>query len=103
MFTQTLGGALSISIAQNIFTNRLLSNLQAAIPDLNPAIVLATGATELKNVIGVEYLPRVLVAYNEAIVQCFYVGVALASLSSIGAALIEWKSVKGKKIEMMAA
>lgn len=103
MFSQTLGGALFISVAQNIFTNRLLSNLQAAIPDLDPAIILATGATELKNVIGAEYLPKVLIAYNGAIAQCFYVGVAMATLSTVGAALLEWKSVKGKKIEMMAA
>ena len=104
MFTQTLGGALFISVGQNIFTNRLLSNLKAAIPDLDPAVVLATGATNLKNVIDSKYLPRVLVAYNEAIIQCFYVGVAMACLSTVGAVLIEWKSVKGKKVEMgMAA
>lgn len=103
MFSQTLGGALFISVAQNIFTNRLLTNLQAAIPDLDPAIVLATGATELKNVIGPQYLPKVLIAYNGAITQSFYVAVALSALSTVGAVLLEWKSVKGKKIEMVAA
>jgi len=103
MFTQTLGGALSISIAQNIFTNRLLANLKAVVPDLDPTLVLRTGATDLKNVIESASLSRVLTAYNGAITQCFYVGVALACFSTIGAATMEWKSVKGKKIEMAVA
>ncbi|KAL1302086.1 hypothetical protein AAFC00_002524 [Neodothiora populina] len=103
MFSQTLGGALFISVAQNIFTNRLLTNLKAVVPGLDSSIVLATGATNLKTVIAQEYLPGVQTAYNEAITQCFYVAVALACLSSIGAGFMEWKSVKGKKIEMAVA
>ncbi|KAJ9630828.1 MFS sugar transporter [Taxawa tesnikishii (nom. ined.)] len=103
MFTQTLGGALFISVAQNVFTNKLLSNLKIVVPDLNPAIVLATGATELKNVIPHEYLAGVLTAYNKALTNTFYVSVALAGLSLLGALALEWKSVKGKKIEMAAA
>lgn len=100
MFSQTLGGALFISVAQNIFTNRLLTNLKSAIPDLDPALVLATGATELKNKIGAGDLPAVLTAYNGAITQCFYVAVAMSCLSFFGAVCMEWRSVKGKKIEM---
>lgn len=103
MFFQTLGGALFISVGQNVFTNKLVSGLQAVVPDLNPAIVLATGATELKSVIGKQYLSGVLQAYNDALTNSFYVAVAMATLSIVGSLLVEWKSVKGKKIEMTAA
>lgn len=103
MFSQTLGGALFISVAQNVFTNKLLSNLEAIVPDLNPAIVLAAGATNLKNVVDPKDLSGVLTAYNGAIVNCFYVSVALAVVSIFGAVFMEWKSVKGKQIEMAAA
>lgn len=103
MFCQTLGGALFISVAQNVFTNKLLANLQEAVPDLNPAIVLATGATSLADVIPKKYLAEVIESYNGAIVDTFYVAVAMAVLSSFGAVFMEWKSVKGKKIEMAAA
>ncbi|KAK8216891.1 MFS sugar transporter [Zalaria obscura] len=103
MFTQTLGGALFISVAQNVFTNKLLSNLAEVVPDLDSAIVLATGATELKNVIPHQYLSGVLTAYNAAINNTFYVSVAMSVLSIVGALALEWKSVKGKKIEMGAA
>lgn len=103
MFSQTLGGALFISVAQNVFTNTLLTNLKKAVPDLNPEVVLNTGATSLKAAIPSKYLGQARVAYNESIVSTFYVAVAMAAFSAIGAAVCEWKSVKGKKVEMAAA
>ncbi|KAH7132101.1 major facilitator superfamily domain-containing protein [Dendryphion nanum] len=103
MFAQTLGGALFISVAQNVFTNSLITNLKAVVPDLDPKIVLITGATELKSVIEPKYLGGVLVAYNKTLQQTFYVSVATASLSIFGAAFVQWKSMKGKNIQMAAA
>jgi hypothetical protein len=103
MFSQTLGGALFISVAQNVFTNQLIKNLKTAVPDLDPAIVLMVGATELKNQIEQRYLPGVLTAYNLALTQTFYVSVATATVSIVGAAFMQWTSMKGKKIEMAMA
>jgi hypothetical protein len=103
MFSQTLGGALFISVAQNVFTNQLIKNLKTAVPDLDPAIVLVVGATELKNQIEQRYLPGVLTAYNLALTQTFYVSVATATVSIVGAAFMQWTSMKGKKIEMAMA
>ncbi|KAK3631642.1 MFS sugar transporter [Elasticomyces elasticus] len=100
MFSQTFGGALSISIAQNVFTNKLVRNtIAAAVPGLNVTDVLRTGATELKTTIPAEYLGIVQVAYNGAIVDAYYVAVALAALSIFGAVCLEWKSVKAPKKE----
>ncbi|OCK75213.1 MFS general substrate transporter [Lepidopterella palustris CBS 459.81] len=103
MFSQTLGGALFISVAQNVFTNQLIKNLSKAVPDINPSIVLKTGATELKHAIPAKYLSGVLHAYNDALTQTFYVSVAMAALSILGALFVQWKSMKGKKIAMAAA
>ncbi|KAL8822739.1 MAG: hypothetical protein Q9191_006530 [Dirinaria sp. TL-2023a] len=106
IFAQTFGGALFISVAQNIFTNRLATNLVREVPTVNPAIVISTGATELSKVISATnpaLLPAILSAYNDALDQTFYVSVATAALAIFGAAGIEWKSVKGKKIETVAA
>jgi hypothetical protein len=103
MFSQTLGGALFISDAQNVFTNSLLKNVRAAVPGLDPATVLGAGATELQRIIPAEFLGAVQEAYNGALVSTFYVAVATSVLSVIGAVFFEWKSVKGKKIEMTAA
>ncbi|KAM0721945.1 hypothetical protein Q7P37_002871 [Cladosporium fusiforme] len=103
MFSQTLGGALFISVAQNVFTNQLLKNVTAQVPGLNPLTVLGTGATDLVRVIPPEFIDAVQVAYNDALVNTYYVAVATSVLSLFGAVFFEWKSVKGKKIEMAAA
>ncbi|KAF2022737.1 MFS general substrate transporter [Setomelanomma holmii] len=102
MFTQTLGGAMFISVGQNVFTNQLQKNLGLAVPDINVGLVLQIGATELKNAIEPKHIAGVLYAYNHTLTQTFYVVVATASLSIFGAALVQWKSMKGKRIVMAA-
>jgi MFS family permease len=103
MFTQTLGGALFISVGQNVFTNQLIKNLASIVPDLDASLVLRTGATELKNAIDPEYLAGVLAAYNQTLTETFYVSVACGTISIVGAVFVEWKSMKGKQITMAAA
>ncbi|KAJ7485597.1 DHA14-like major facilitator [Mycena latifolia] len=96
---QMLGGALFVSVGQNVFTNKLTTGIAGQVPGVNPAIVLRVGATSLHNSIDSEHLPAVLAVYNQSLVSAFYVAVALACLSVVGALTIEWKSVKGKNIE----
>ncbi|KAI9731054.1 MAG: MFS sugar transporter [Cirrosporium novae-zelandiae] len=103
MFIQTLGGALAASIAQSVFSNRLVSGLVREVPGINPAIILDVGATKLRDVIDPSKITQVLSAYNDALTSTWYVAVAFGALSALGAAGIEWRSVKGKKIEMGAA
>lgn len=103
MFSQTLGGALFISVAQNVFTNRLITNLKQVVPDLNPQLVLSVGATSLKNAIPKQFLPGVQSAYNDTLMNTFYVSAAMATVSIFGSIAFEWKSVKGKKVEMAGA
>ncbi|KAJ2895335.1 putative efflux pump antibiotic resistance protein [Zalerion maritima] len=102
-FGQTLGGALFVSIGQNVFTNGLVDNIAKMVPEIDPAIVLATGATSIKDVIPAEFLDAVIEAYNGALADTFKVSAATAAIAIIGALFVEWKSVKGKNIEMAAA
>ena len=105
-FCLTLGGALFISVGQNVFTNRLLTNLQTSVPNIPPGLVLATGATSLKSTIektDPSSVGRVLDAYNNAVTQTYYVSLAMACFSLIGALGMEWKSVKVKKTKTVEA
>lgn len=97
-FAQILGGALFVSVAQNVFQNRLISSLQSSIPSLDPNIVLQAGATSLRTAIPHKLLPDVQEAYNRALTQTWYVAVALSCMTIFGAFVIEWKSVKDKKL-----
>ncbi|KAF1815159.1 MFS transporter [Eremomyces bilateralis CBS 781.70] len=102
MFAQMLGGALFVSVGQNVFTNQLFKNL-ASVPGIDPKLVVSVGATDLQSAVrnfNEALLAPVLEAYSSALTQTWYVSVAMAVFSIVGAAFVEWKSVKGKNIEM---
>jgi len=104
VFAQTLGGAIFVSVSNNIFSNLLVKNLMRAVPDLAPSIVSSTGATNLKHVVDPRFLPDVLVAYNHAITQTWYAAVALAAASIVGVAAVDWTvSLREKKVDTVAA
>lgn len=77
--------------------------MKSIVPDLDPSIVLNAGATTLVEKVPAQFLAGVRLAYNNAITSSFYVATAMAAVSIFGAVAFEWKSVKGKKIEMAAA
>ena len=91
---QTLGGAVFISVAQSIFGNLLSEKVVNVIPGSRGGLVQQVGATSLRDVVDPQYYPSVLRAYNGALTETWFIAVALAALSIIGAAGMEWKSVK---------
>ncbi|ORY66156.1 major facilitator superfamily domain-containing protein [Pseudomassariella vexata] len=103
IFVQTLGGALFVSVAQSVFTNQLVKSLATYVPQLDPNIILVTGATALQNTVSAEDLPGVQLAYSIALTRAFLVAAGLAAFTIFGSALIPWKSMKGKKVEMAMA
>ncbi|KAI5463622.1 major facilitator superfamily domain-containing protein [Mariannaea sp. PMI_226] len=102
IFLQTLGGALFVTGAQTVFTNKLVENIRTYAPGLNPQAVIEAGATRIREQMKPEWLEGVIRAYNDSLNVCFWVAAATASATIVGAALTEWKSVKGKHIEMAA-
>lgn len=93
MFSQTLGGAIFISVGNNIFDSRFAQYLMK-IPGINVGSVAATGATDLRTLVPANLLPQVLVAYNDALRGTFYLVTGLASCTILGSLAMEWKSVK---------
>ncbi|KAF3202729.1 hypothetical protein TWF106_002124 [Orbilia oligospora] len=95
MFSQILGGAVFIAVGQSSFVNKLVKGLiQINAEGFDASKAIHTGATHLKEVIAPQYLPQVWEAYNAAIVNVFYVAVALCCASLIGALGMEWVSTR---------
>ncbi|ODH50713.1 hypothetical protein GX48_03221 [Paracoccidioides brasiliensis] len=103
LFCQLLGGAIFVSIAQNIFTNKLFNGISRAAPTVSPSTVLQEGATSLQKVIPQEYLEAVRVVYNNALTDTWAASVAMSAIGLLGAFGIEWKSIKAKKLDSVAA
>ncbi len=103
IFFNSLGGAIAISIAQNIFSNGLTTNLAKDAPDVNYLTIITAGATKLRQVVTAAQLPGVLQAYMTALQQAYVMSIAVAGIAVILSCFVEWKNVKGQKIELGAA
>lgn len=97
VFMQTLGGAVFISVGQNVLTSRLVSGITQLVEGLDPAMIVNTGATDLRDLVPADQLPAVLEVYNEALRQVFLIATGMAAVTILGAVGLEWKSVKKDK------
>ncbi|CAG8037654.1 unnamed protein product [Penicillium salamii] len=104
VFARSLGGAIFVSVGQNVFSNHIVSGMIARVPQLDPSVVLQAGATDLQQTVSQairslslddDVLTRVLEIYSDAIVQTFMVALVIACISIIGALGVEWRTVKG--------
>ncbi|KAJ7160525.1 major facilitator superfamily domain-containing protein [Mycena crocata] len=93
-----IGGAIFVSVAQNVFSNKLIAGLTSKVPGVNPDLVLDS-VTSLRNFVDAGYLPAVLSVYNQAVVSTFYVATAMACLSMTATLAIEWKNVRDGGVE----
>ncbi|KAL9084048.1 MAG: hypothetical protein Q9165_008249 [Trypethelium subeluteriae] len=95
LFMQIFGGAIFVSVAQNVFARHLIKGLLTLdIPGLDPQLVITAGATNLRSIVNKNDLPNVLIQYNSAVVKTFEIGLILSCISIIGALGVQWKSVK---------
>jgi MFS family permease len=97
-FVQQLGGAIFLPVGQNLFSSSLVKSL-AGIAGLQPDIIINTGATDLRKVVPASELGSVLHAYSSACTRVFVLGAALSACMILGAAAVEWKSIKKVKPE----
>ena len=67
IFFNSLGGALSISIAQNIFSNGLKTEVPKYAPNVSAQDIIAAGSTHLRETVNATDLPGVLAAYSKAL------------------------------------
>jgi len=101
IFFQTLGGALFVAVAQTVFQNGVVSAAKELVPDIDPLLLLATGATELRDVLTkigkLDEMPEVLKVYMVGLKDAFRVSVGLASAAVLTTIFVEWKSIKSEQ------
>ncbi|KAK0618941.1 major facilitator superfamily domain-containing protein [Immersiella caudata] len=110
VFMQTLGAAVFVSVGQTVFSNRLITNLDAQLgvssgPNFNPTELFKTevGATDIVSKLPPDLRFPVLQAFNDAITRVFIVSICASSLTIVGSLAMEWRSVKKVKSAKGAA
>ncbi|THV53879.1 hypothetical protein BGAL_0040g00410 [Botrytis galanthina] len=95
VFSQALGGALAISIAQNILFNTLSQELKM-ITGLDSTEIIALGAKDLTSTVPIEYLNGVLGAYTYALSRTLVLPIAAAGMAFVSSLGMEWRKVEKK-------
>ncbi|KAJ5157256.1 major facilitator superfamily domain-containing protein [Penicillium canariense] len=97
MFAQTLSGAIFLTFADVIFSTGLKSTIPKDAPNVNPQVVIAAGATGIRDVVSNQDLPGVLKAYAKSVDHGFYMSAALGVCCLIFAFGMGWEDVRKKK------
>ncbi|KAI1309671.1 MFS general substrate transporter [Xylaria venustula] len=96
-FTGTLSSSIFLAVAQSVFQNQLIHNLAVKSPGVDAVALFNQGPAALRASVTAEQLPATLEAYNESLIQTFYVGVAASALSIAGPIFMDWLSLKQPK------
>lgn len=86
LFVQTIGGSYFVSAGQTAFENTLVGRLATYAPEINPAKVIATWATEIRNVFPND-VQGILLSYLAGLHVVFAMAIVMAGLSMVVAVL----------------
>ncbi|TGJ81892.1 hypothetical protein E0Z10_g6878 [Xylaria hypoxylon] len=97
-FSQTLGGALFIAVAQTVFQNGLIDGIRQAEPQLDPTIFINSGASNIPKILDdlnqSNTLEHVLTAYMSGLRNTYYMSTAAAVAAFLVALGLDWKKIK---------
>ncbi|KAK5663736.1 hypothetical protein OQA88_4167 [Cercophora sp. LCS_1] len=93
--SQSLGGAIFLSVGNSVFQNQLLkADAQNLVPDVDIKRVIDVGAAAFRSLVPANELPLMLEVYNGALQKVFIVGIPLGALAAFISCFIEFKSVR---------
>lgn len=104
LFVQALGPAIFNAAAQNVFTTRLTQNLER-VPGVNATALESLGLSDIRSHLtdgqlgpsaSAKEIKLVLASYDKSLMETFLLPTVMTSLLLVGAASMEWRSVKKK-------
>lgn len=90
---QTVGGALFVSAAQGSLVAKLISELPSKAPSVDPAMVVAAGATGLRGVFPAEVIPGILESYLSGIKVAFAIMIGGAGFAAVTSVIGKWNKL----------
>ncbi|CAK7236099.1 hypothetical protein SBRCBS47491_009521 [Sporothrix bragantina] len=94
MFCQYFGGAIAICGARTVLTSTMASALAKYAPTVDAATVVNTGVTDLRSVIPADQIQGVIVAYNKALVNVYYLQLALSATALVCSCFLGWRDIR---------
>lgn len=97
IFARSTGATFMLAAAQSGFTNQLARKLASTAPNVDPALVLATGATDIRRVFSGAELDGVIRAYAWGIKVAFAIVIGASGVSAIFSLCTRWDNINKKK------
>lgn len=97
IFVQTLGTAVFLAVSNTLFDQSLVSQLSVNAPNVDPAQVIAAGATGFRGLVSVEDIPGILLSYSNSIDRVFYIAAALGVVAFVTSNFLGWIDLRSKK------
>ncbi|PKK49097.1 hypothetical protein CI102_8510 [Trichoderma harzianum] len=91
LFFQGLGGAFLVSGAQSAFVNTMIRNVLKHAPQVSEAMLVLTGATEIRNRFPVDQQPFVIDGYMAGIKVVFAMCVACTGIATLIGLGMRWQ------------
>ncbi|KAG8160788.1 hypothetical protein KVR01_009052 [Diaporthe batatas] len=96
LFSNMVGSSAGLAIAQAIFMGQLKATL-SSVPGVRAEDIINSGASELRDLVDPQQLPRVMRLYNKSLTKVFFIGVGTA-ICMFGAGLFaRWHRTTNKK------
>lgn len=96
LFAQQLGGAIFVSVGENVLTSTVIARLSNVV-GLDAQAISDTGMTDIRNSVPPQYLPLVVNAFNYGVTRTFLVAVGLSVSTFLASLVMEWKDIKKAK------
>ena len=94
LFCICFGGSCFVTAAQSIFVNQMIQTLPHNAPGVDPALVIVTGATQLRQVFTEQQLPGILMSFMKGINSALALALAAAGLAFIVSVFNRWERLK---------
>ncbi|KAH7356172.1 major facilitator superfamily domain-containing protein [Pyrenochaeta sp. MPI-SDFR-AT-0127] len=88
LYVQTATGAVFITIAQSLFTNRMIEEAKVKLPQVDAVKLISTGATELRKVFSGEQLRAILHIYLAGLRAGYYLAISCGAIGFLLAVAI---------------
>ncbi|KAK4245176.1 major facilitator superfamily-domain-containing protein [Corynascus novoguineensis] len=99
LFFQCIGASALVTAAQAAFVNRMVQMMPTTAPDVDPAKVIATGATLIRVAFPDDQVPGIVVAYMAGIKVAFGISIGGAGLGLVICLFSRWKRLHSDTVK----
>ncbi|KAF3391796.1 Efflux pump mlcE [Talaromyces pinophilus] len=97
LFGQFFGGGVFLALADTDLSSTLISSIPEYAPSANVTAIIEAGASGVRNVVTAEQLPGVILAYNKAVDNVFYLGTATSAFAAVIALYMTFAGFRAAK------